>query len=54
MKAIVSQTTTDYPKIKPTPTGAEVTFEIYEVSLDYLRGLVGKELELEIKDNESK
>jgi len=49
MKAIISFTTTDYPKIKPTSTGAEVTFEIYNVSLDRLRELVGKNLELEIK-----
>ena len=35
---------TDEPKINPTSTGARVEFELYNVSLDWLRGLMEKEL----------
>ena len=51
MKAIISVKTSDEPKIYPTTIGARIEFEIYDVSLDMLLKLVGKELDLEIKEN---
>lgn len=52
MKAIISQKMNDEPKIIPTTTGARIEFEIYDISLDELMKLVGKELSLEIKEEE--
>lgn len=49
LKGAIAQTTTDLPKIRVTSTGAEVTLELAEVSIDEIRQLVGKELEIELK-----
>jgi hypothetical protein len=38
----------DEPRILPTSTGARVEFELYDVSLDELRGFMGQALNLEI------
>lgn len=51
--AIISCRTNDEPKIFPTTTGARVELELYEVSLDQLRSLVGKELRITIKEDET-
>lgn len=51
-KAIISQTATGDPKIKPKVfdgvKGAEVTLEVYNVSVDELLGLCERELKIEI------
>ncbi len=47
--AIIAMQTNDYPKIKPTATGAEVTFELYDISLDELRNLSEQELTIIIE-----
>ena len=48
--AILSVYTNDNPKIKPTTDGAEVTFELYHVSIDELREYMSKELTLVISE----
>jgi len=42
--------TNDNPKINVTSTGAEVTFELYDVSVDEVKSYCEKELNIEIKD----
>ncbi len=51
MKAIICVRTNDEPKIYPTTTGARIELEVYNVSVDKLLALVGKELEVEIKES---
>lgn len=48
-QAVISMTTRDAPKIKVTDTGAEITFDVYDISIDELRGYTGKELTLTIE-----
>lgn len=49
LEAAIAMTTSDFPKIKPTEYGAEVTFEIAQVSLDDLRELCNQPLTISIK-----
>lgn len=46
----ISMTTRDYPKIKPTDAGAEVSFDLYGVSIDELLKLTGKELKVSLDE----
>jgi len=48
-KGIISQKTNDEPKIYPTTTGARIEIELYDCSIDELKKLVEKELEIEIR-----
>jgi hypothetical protein len=48
LTAVISQKTNDEPKIYPTSTGARVEFELYDISLDQLRSIVGEELTVTI------
>ena len=53
-QAIISLTTKDMPRIKPVAnSGAEVTFELYDVSIDELLKLCEKELLIEINVEKS-
>lgn len=49
MRGVIVQKTNDEPKIYPTMAGARVELELYGVSLDELRGLVGEELDVQIR-----
>lgn len=48
-QAAIAMTTRDAPKIKPTESGAEICFDLYDVSLDELRSYTGKELTLTLE-----
>ncbi len=48
-QAAIAMKTNDNPKIVPTENGAEVTFDLYGVSLDELMKLTGKELSLDVR-----
>lgn len=49
-KAIISMKTNDNPRIAVTATGAEVTFELYDVSVDKLKSYCEKELMITIEE----